>query len=195
MVSFDTIVRVLDRVVQRFRRQLTDCFGQRRGPVGDHLTWVTVIADRAGEEPARGDGVASLRHVYVDDLAMLVDGAVGVTPHAGHLDVGFVDVPAAADVIAARVGRVDQDRSEALHPTEQRDVINADTPFGEEFFEITIRQPVAQVPAHREHDHLRWEPEPCERRQLDHARWNSTTSSHPARLADQPSSNNATEPF
>ena len=73
-------------------------------------------------------------------------------------------------------------------------MINGDAAFGEEFFEITIRQTEAQVPAHREHDHFRREPEPCERRELNHARWNSTMSSHPSSLVDQPSSNNATEP-
>jgi hypothetical protein len=44
---------------------------------------------------------------------------------------------------------VDQDRREALHPPEQRDVINADAPFAEEFFEITIRQPETRTSAPR----------------------------------------------
>jgi hypothetical protein len=69
---------------------------------------------------------------------MVIDGAVDVAPHARHLHVGFVDEPAVTDGISVRVGRVDQDRREALHPPVQRDVINVDTTLSEEFFEIAI---------------------------------------------------------
>ena len=102
----DTIVRVLNRRVQRLRSEFIDCFGQRCRPVGDHLAGLTVITDRAGEQPLRGDGVAALRHVRFDDLAMVIDGAVNVTPHAGHLHIGFVDVPAVGDGISEWIGCV-----------------------------------------------------------------------------------------
>ena len=138
VIGFDPIVRVLDRRVQRLRCQFTDCFGQRRGPIGDHFRWLAVVTDRAAEEPARGDGVAALRHVHVDDLTMVIDGAVDVTPHAPHLHIGFVDEPDAADGIWERVGRVDQDRGEALHPAMQGDVINGDAALDEEFFQIAV---------------------------------------------------------
>ena len=62
-----------------------DCSGQRRDPVSDHLGGLAVVTDGAGEEPARGDGVAAFRHVYIDDLAVVIDGAVDVVPHTRTL--------------------------------------------------------------------------------------------------------------
>jgi hypothetical protein len=132
------IVRVLDGVVQRRRGQLTDRFGQRRRLVGDDLERLAVVADRIREEPARSVGIAAFRHVQVDDPAMVIDGAVDLTPHARRLHLGFVDEPVVTDGISLRVSCVDQYRCEALHPSEQRDVINLDTAFGEEFFEIAV---------------------------------------------------------
>jgi hypothetical protein len=43
-------------------------------------------------------------------------------------------------------------------------MIDRDAAFGEQFLNVAIGQAVAQVPAHRHHDHLGREPEPCERR-------------------------------
>ena len=40
--------------------------------------------------------------------------------------------------VPVRVGGIDQDWCEALHPAVQGDVINGDAAFGEEFFEITV---------------------------------------------------------
>jgi len=40
------------------------------------------------------------------------------------------------------------------HPPVDRDVVNLDAAFGKEFFDIAIRQAVAEVPAHGEQDHL-----------------------------------------
>jgi len=43
-------------------------------------------------------------------------------------------------------------------------MINLDTPFAQEFLDVSIGQPEPQVPAHRDDDHLRREPESGERR-------------------------------
>jgi hypothetical protein len=40
-------------------------------------------------------------------------------------------------------------------------MIYLDAPFGQQFFNIAVREPVAQVPAHSHRDHLRREPEPA----------------------------------
>jgi hypothetical protein len=44
------------------------------------------------------------------------------------------------------------------------DVIHLDAAFGEQFLDVSVGQSEAQVPAHREHDHLRREAEARERR-------------------------------
>ena len=65
--------------------------------------------------------------------------------------------------MAARSRRVDQQWREALHPPKQGDVINVDAALGEEFFEVAVRQPKAEIPANRQHDHFWREPEAKER--------------------------------
>jgi hypothetical protein len=42
-------------------------------------------------------------------------------------------------------------------------VIDFDAAFGEEFFDVAVRQPVAEIPAHRRQDHVGREPEAGER--------------------------------
>jgi len=44
------------------------------------------------------------------------------------------------------------------------DVIDLDTPFGQQLLDIAVGQAVAQIPTDRDHDHLRRKPEPSERR-------------------------------
>jgi hypothetical protein len=46
-------------------------------------------------------------------------------------------------------------------------VVNFDAALGEQFLQVPIGQPVAEVPADRDRDHLGREPEPGERRPVD----------------------------
>jgi hypothetical protein len=48
----------------------------------------------------------------------------------------------------------DQQRREALDPSVDRDVINVNTSFDDRLLDVAIRQALAQVPAHRQQDHL-----------------------------------------
>ena len=181
MVAFDTVVGVLVGVVERVRQLLLDDGLERLRQVGHDLAGAAVGGDRPGEEPAGRRDVAASRNVHVDDLAVLVDGAVDVPPPADDLHVGLVDEEAGPDCVAARAGGVDEERREVLHPPEQRDVINLDASFGEELFEVPERQPEPQVPAHRQHDHLGREAEPGERAQIN--RWAGTSAAQPVSLA------------
>jgi hypothetical protein len=38
-------------------------------------------------------------------------------------------------------------------------VVDLDPAFGEQLLDVAVGQAVAQVPAHRHHDHVGWEPE------------------------------------
>ena len=53
--------------------------------------------------------------------------------------------------------------SEALYPAVDGDVVDFDTAFNEELFDVSVGESVTEVPAHREHDHLRREPIASER--------------------------------
>ena len=79
MVTLDPIVGVLTGVMVSVSQQLLDNAQQRRGQVGSDLSRPTVIGERRGEESRRCGGVAPLRYVDVDDLAVLVNGAITVT--------------------------------------------------------------------------------------------------------------------
>jgi hypothetical protein len=46
-------------------------------------------------------------------------------------------------------------------------VVHLDTALGQQLLDVSIRQAIAQVPADRDRDHLRREPEPGERRPVD----------------------------
>ena len=78
--------------------------------------------------------------MHVVDLAMLVHRPVHVPAHSG---------------------RIDQFRSEPLHPPEQSHVIHRDPALLDEAPD-TVRKGVPQVPADRQQDDVRWEAEPGE---------------------------------
>jgi hypothetical protein len=51
-----------------------------------------------------------------------------------------------------------QQRGEPVHAPVDRHLVNVDAALGEESVDVAIAQPEPQVSAHRQHDHLRWEP-------------------------------------
>jgi hypothetical protein len=60
-------------------------------------------------------------------------------------------------------------------------VVHLDTPLGEELLDVAVRQREAQVPAHREHDHLGREAEASEGRPFEGGP--DAVSSHDTSLA------------
>jgi hypothetical protein len=46
-------------------------------------------------------------------------------------------------------------------------VVDLDAALGQQLFDIPVGEPVAQIPADRDRDHLRREPEPGKRRPAD----------------------------
>ncbi|GAB3832564.1 hypothetical protein GCM10027610_024920 [Dactylosporangium cerinum] len=165
MIGLDRIVGVPLDVMPRRRQQLVEHGRVHLRRVGDHLARHHLQrGQRSTEEPAGRSGVAAYRDEYVDDLAVLIHGAVDVPPDTTNLDVGLIDEPPVAGRVPAEPGCVGQQRREPLHPPEDGDVVDLDTALEEEFFDVAIGQAIPQVPANRDHDHLRREPEPGERR-------------------------------
>ncbi len=126
MIGLDPVVRVLGGVMERVGHEFAKRSCARRCPIGHNLARLAVRADRRYEEPARGSDIATGRDVHVDDLAVLVDRPVHVPPPAGDLHIRLVHKPTIPDDITARPCRVDQQRGEALHPPEDRHVIDFD---------------------------------------------------------------------
>jgi hypothetical protein len=189
VVSLHAIVGVLLGVVKRLRDQLVDDAHQGSGLVGGDLTRTPVGCQCALKERRGRRYVAALRDRAVDDLAVLVQGPVDVAPDTGNFHVGLVYEPPVADSVTTRPGRIDQQRREALDAPVDRDVINLDPTFGQEFFHVSIRQAITPVPADRLQDHLRWEAKASKRRSIKQRR-NNTTMAHrnsPADLGPEPS--------
>src|SRR5664280_1414394 len=146
VVSFDSVVGVLGGVMERSRQEFCYHSDQGVGPVSRDLDWLAMGGDRRGEEPCRSLQVSLLGHEHVDDLPILVNGPVDVSPGPRHLHVSLIDEPVTADAVAAWAGRVDEQGRESLNPSEQGHMVDLDTPFGEEFLKVPVGQSVAQVP-------------------------------------------------
>jgi len=66
-------------------------------------------------------------------------------------------VPAIPDNVLSSPSGLDELRREPLDPPVHRDVIDFDAAFGEELFDVSVRQAESQVPADRQGDDLRRE--------------------------------------
>jgi hypothetical protein len=104
---------------------------------------------------------------HVDDLAELVDRTVDVAPPTGDLCVALIGLPAIADGVAAWPGGIDQQRREPLDPAVDGGMVDLDPAVGEQLLDVAIGQPKAQVPANRQHDHVRWKAEAGEGRSCE----------------------------
>ncbi len=95
-------------------------------------------------------------------LARLVDRPVQIDPSSGHLGIRLIDEPPIAGSVPAGLCCVDQQWSEPLHPPEHTHVIHLDATLNQQFFHVSVGEPVAQVPANRDRDQIRREAEPRE---------------------------------
>ena len=71
-----------------------------------------------------------------------------------------------------------------MDPAVDGDVVDLDPTLTEEFLDVSIGEPVPQIPAQGEDDDLRWEPEALERRTRHCRNRTRTVRSHPATLTD-----------
>ena len=148
MISFHTVVGVLGGVVAGGGEEVVDHTGKCPGSIGGHLDRFTVGADGGLEEPGGGWGVTPHRDVDIEDLAVLIDRPVDVPPAARNLHVRLVHEPAVTATMTTRPGGVDQEGSEALHPPEQRYVVDLDASLGEEFLHVAVRQAWSSAAVH-----------------------------------------------
>jgi hypothetical protein len=79
--------------------------------------------------------------------------------------------------MAAGPGGFGQQRREALDPPVDGDVVDLHAAFGQQLLHVAVRQRKAQIPAHRQHDHIGREAEAGERRPCDSG-GAGTSSSH-----------------
>ena len=162
VIGFDRVVCVLLGDMTGRRRQLIEHPRVGGRAISGDLDRGRPVVKGAGEESASGGQIPLLGDHDVNDLAELVDRSVQIDPPAADLDVRFVDKPTIAWGVPAGSGRINQQWGEPVHPAINRDVIDLDAPFGQQLFDVTVREPIAQVPPHSHRDHLRREPKPSE---------------------------------
>jgi hypothetical protein len=80
----------------------------------------------------------------------------------GDLHIGFVGEPPVTGRMPGEPCRLDELRGEPLDPAVDGDVVHGDAALGEQFLDVAVGQPIAQVPADRDCDHLPREPEASE---------------------------------
>lgn len=107
-------------------REVADSARVYRRPVGRDLDRSPTVGQGSGEEGPRRGGMAASGDQHVDDLAVLIDGPVEVTPAAGDPDVGLVDKPPITARVPEGAGRVHKLRRQGLHPAIDRHMIDLD---------------------------------------------------------------------
>ncbi len=120
---------------------------------GGDIDWCRPEAQGAGEEGPRRRVAPRGDNQHVDDLSVLVDGAVQVLPAAGDLHVGVgssTNQRPRGEWRAARAASMNSGVKVCTHG----DVIGGDAAFCQQFFHVAVGQAVAQLPAHRDRDHL-----------------------------------------
>jgi hypothetical protein len=178
VIGLDRVVRMLLNPVQGRGNQLIEPPRVNRRTVRRDLDRDRASAQRPGEEaPGRGQ-IAPGRQQDVDDLAMLVDRTVEISPPPGNPDAGLIDEPPVAWSVPTGPRRLDELLREPLHPPVNGDVINGDAALGQQLFNVAEGQAVPQVPPDRHRDHLRREPET--RKYRDHASWSHQTGLPPS---------------
>src|SRR5262249_11516107 len=114
--GFDRVIRVLLGDMPRGRHELVEHPRIDRRSIAGQLDGWQATAQRAGKECSWCGRVATCGRQRVDDLAVLVERAVQVSPASGDLDVGLVDEPALPGCMAGWPGRSDELRRKGVHP-------------------------------------------------------------------------------
>ena len=147
-----------------------------------------VVVDEFGDV-AQGGGLGGPlgERIQLAQLSRSSDNSTSMTcPNWSTARYGYRHHPATLTYVrqrpvsgsgSARPGGVSERRREPLHPPVHRHVIDLHTTLGQQLLRIPIGQPVPQIPADRDRDHLRREPQPRERRPIDLRTGGSTAGS------------------
>jgi len=144
MISFDGVVRVLLHNTTRGRQQLIDHPRIDRCSVSGHLARMGAILGAR----VKNRRVAARSRCSETSTSMTWPNWSIARYRYTHRPATFTYVSSTNQRSpAARrqgSGRVDQQRGEPLHPAVDRDVINADTTFGQQFLDVAVGQVVAR---------------------------------------------------
>ena len=130
-------------------------WGITRGFVaGDACGCYARLTDGAFEESLRRLGVAPLREVCIDDLAVLIDRPINVGPFPSEPRVGFINSPFLTDWPTEGPRGIPKQREEALDPPVDCAAISREATLGKSLHDIGVAQAIADIPADRKGDHV-----------------------------------------
>ena len=162
VIGFDRIISVLLGDMASGGHQLVEYPRVGGRVISGDINRGRPVFQGAGEESPGGRQIPLLGDQHIEDLPVLVDDPVQIHPPPGDLGVGLIREPAISGRMSTRSCCVDQQGCAVLHPPEDADVINGDASFGQQFFHVSVGEPVAEVPANRNHDHIRRKAKPGE---------------------------------
>ena len=124
--------------------------------------------------------VVAASQILDERMAADHDRGGPVAPQAAHrAEPGFQSAVIAFDPVVRILGRVvqparprglDDQRGGAMHPPVNRDVIDVDAAFREQFFNVSVRESVTEAPTDGQQDHVGREPVAGERRETERVR-------------------------
>ncbi len=123
MICFDKVITALLSDMASSGHQLIEHPRISRCFIRRHRARVGAVIQSPGNRPASGRQVSLFGHQYVDDLAILVDRSIQVDPAPGNLHIRSVGKPPITGHMPAGLSRVDQQRSEPLHPPKHRNTV------------------------------------------------------------------------
>ena len=132
MISFDGVTRISLHDVARRRQQLIKDTRVGRRPISAHLDRARAVVEGTDKEAASGRQIPFFGDQDIDDLAILVDRPIQIDPTPGDFDISLINTPPITRRVPTGSGRLNQQRSEPLHPPVDRDMINLDAPLGQQ---------------------------------------------------------------
>ncbi len=122
----------------------------------DRARRLAPAAKRLLKERFGGCSIAVLAQQHVDDLAVLVDGAVQVPLVVAAKEEHLVDVPVATERPTVFASFSRQLRPKCLNPAQHGPVGHVDASLGEQLHDARSGEWVAQIPAYGHQDHVCW---------------------------------------
>src|SRR6267143_6920028 len=104
--------------------------------------------ERLAKEGLRGRDTPVTPHQKINSLALLVYRPIQVVPFASNRDVSLIYSPGGAHASRITVPALLELGYIPNHPSQNRCMRNHDAAFGHDFNEVSIAQPIRDVPAY-----------------------------------------------